>query len=198
VEVRHRSFYFGPLRSSTTEQSPLYTGPGNALHFLEKLGAAFVNIDLPPGAGSVPPTSINTSPLGYVRLHGRNARAWFDPKATRDEKYDYRYGPEELAQWKERILKLAARTGKTFVIANNHFKAQAPANAIELMHLLGRTPAQVPREIIQAFPELGRLVRPAEAVAVEKSILDLPGVSVDPSDQEDPVPPLPRKKGGRR
>ena len=56
VEVRHRSFYSGPLRSAEGAAPPIYTGPGNALHYLERIGAGFVNIDLPQGAGAVPPT----------------------------------------------------------------------------------------------------------------------------------------------
>jgi hypothetical protein len=56
------------------------------------------------------------------------------------------------------ILRLGERTVKTFVIANNHFRGQAPANAIELLHLLGRTPAAVPRELLLAYPEIQRLI----------------------------------------
>ncbi len=159
VEVRHRSFLFGPRESTGPGGDPaLAVGPGSAIAFLEEIGAGLVNIDIPPGKGTVPPTSINTSDLGYVRLHGRNARSWFDPRAGRDQKYDYLYGLAELAPWKERILRLAERTVRTLVILNNHFRAQAPANAVELLHLLGRTPSEAPAELVAAFPELEGLV----------------------------------------
>jgi uncharacterized protein YecE (DUF72 family) len=159
VEVRHRSFFFGPQAGSAPgEVPPLATGPGSAIAFLEEIGAGMVNIDLPAGQDTVPPTSINTSPIGYVRLHGRNARSWFDPRAGRDQKYDYLYRPEELAGWKDRILRLGERTVSTLVILNNHFRAQAPANAIELLHLLGRTPAGVPATLVAAYPQLEGLL----------------------------------------
>ena len=159
VEVRHRSFYFSPrARSSPGELPPLATGPGSAIAFLEEIGAGMVNIDLPAGEDTVPPTSINTSAIGYVRLHGRNARAWFDPRAGRDQKYDYLYSRAKLVAWKERILRLGERTTSTLVILNNHFRAQAPVNAIELLHLLGRTPAGVPAELVAAYPHLEGLL----------------------------------------
>ena len=180
VEVRSLSFFFGPPRRTAADEKKgraggveemggeeaappgeLATGPGSAIRFLEDLGAGIVNIDVPPSRGSVPPTSINTSPLGYVRLHGRNGRAWFDPRAGRDQKYDYRYSTAELAAWKERILKLGERTARTFVILNNHFRAQAPANAAELLHLLGRAPGPLPAELLHTYPDLRAYPKPA-------------------------------------
>ena len=170
VELRSRSFFFGRKGSEADEAAhaargavspPLETGPGSAIRLLEELGAGLANIDLPHSPGSVPPMSVNTSGIGYVRLHGRNSRTWFDPKAGRDEKYDYMYSLEELREWTPRIERLAARTQSTFVIANNHFRGQAPATALLLLHLLGREPAAVPAELLGAIPEL--------AAALERS-----------------------------
>jgi uncharacterized protein YecE (DUF72 family) len=175
VEVRSPGFFFGPrgdpvaagglVRDAGAGEDrgaspgrPLATGPGSAIRFLEEIGAGIVNIDLPRRGATVPPTSINTSATGYVRLHGRNAVAWFDPKAGRDEKYSYLYSLPELIEWKERIVRLGERTARTFVIMNNHFKAQAPANALQLLHLLGRTPEGVPPELLAAYPDLEKLL----------------------------------------
>ena len=46
---------------------------------------------------SIGPAAHATAAIGYVRLHGRNYRDWFREKATRNERYDYLYTPEELA-----------------------------------------------------------------------------------------------------
>jgi len=189
VELRHRSFFFGPASGDREGDGSLATGPASAIRFLEEIGAGLVNIDVPPGRGTVPPTSVNTSPIGYVRLHGRNARSWFDPKAGRDQKYDYLYSLAELAEWKIRILRLGERTDRTFVIHNNHFRAQAPANALELLKLLGRTPPDPPREILLAYPELAEILgraSQASGIPIQEEI-DAPS--------KPPPSPQPPEKG---
>jgi uncharacterized protein YecE (DUF72 family) len=138
VEVRHRSF--------------LAEGAG-AIAFFEGLGLHFVNIDLPRSRGSIPPTEITTGRLGYFRLHGRNRNTWFDPRAGRDAKYDYLYGIEELKSLLPAIERVAARAESTYVIANNHFRGQAAANAFQLIRLLGREP-RVPEPTQAEFPFL--------------------------------------------
>jgi uncharacterized protein YecE (DUF72 family) len=157
VEVRHRSFFFGPEGDQASPPS-LATGEGSAIRFLEEIGAGLCNIDMPPGRTTIPPTSINTSRLGYLRLHGRNAKSWFDPKAGRDQKYDYLYSLGELMEWRQGIERLAARTELTIVIANNHFRGQAPANALLLLHLFGRAPPEPPVELLRTFPEVARVL----------------------------------------
>ncbi len=54
------------------------------------------------------PAAHATSPVAYVRLHGRNYKEWFRKAAGRDERYDYLYTPKELAPWVERIRELAS------------------------------------------------------------------------------------------
>jgi uncharacterized protein YecE (DUF72 family) len=122
VEVRHRSF--------------LDPSPGGGLPFLGELGLNFVNIDLPASSTHPGLTTINTGPLGYFRLHGRNREAWFDAHASRDEKYNYLYSLEELRRIAELVVRVAARTQLTFVVANNHYRGKAPANARQLVTLL--------------------------------------------------------------
>ncbi len=148
VEVRHVSFLRGGSESTF-------------LRFLEEIGAGFVNVDLPEGPGTLPPTVINTSSTGYVRLHGRNARAWFDRRAGRDQKYDYLYDREELSDWVRRMIELAGRALTTYAIANNHFRGQAPANALELAASLGRRLPPLPETFLTAYPRLAELA-PAE------------------------------------
>ena len=40
-----------------------------------------------------------TSPVAYVRVHGRNYRDWFRKGAGRDARYDYLYPAGELEPW---------------------------------------------------------------------------------------------------
>jgi len=140
VEVRHRSFLDGSA--------------SGALPFLERLGMDFANIDFPRGRTSTPPTCVNTGSTGYYRLHGRNRDSWFDPQAGRDDKYDYLYPVDELEEFVPSIRKLAARTQVTFVIANNHFRGQAPANGFQLAHLLKGESPPVPPALLATYPQL--------------------------------------------
>ncbi|MCZ6794769.1 MAG: DUF72 domain-containing protein [Planctomycetota bacterium] len=140
VELRHRSF--------------LDRDTGGGLPFLGRLGLGFVNIDLPRSRTSPPPSCINTTPVGYYRLHGRNTAAWFDPKADRDSKYSYLYSLSELRELMEPVQELARRTQVTYVITNNHFRGQAAANALQLIQLAGRTPSRIPETLQSEFPFL--------------------------------------------
>lgn len=140
VEVRHQSW----------EQPE-----GGAL--LSELGASFANIDQPQGRNTLAPAARVTTPeLAYVRLHGRNAAAWFNTKAGRDDKYDYLYDEAELLEWATRIRAVSAQAKRTLVIANNHYRGKAPANAIELRALAGES-VRVPRALGQTYARLNAL-----------------------------------------
>jgi len=47
------------------------------LEILDRRGAGFCNIDQPRLGSTLPPTAFVTGRVAYVRLHGRNASAWF-------------------------------------------------------------------------------------------------------------------------
>jgi uncharacterized protein YecE (DUF72 family) len=57
-----------------------------ALGFLRDQELNFCNIDQPQSSTAITGTRLVTGPVGYVRLHGRNAKAWFSKQAGRDEK----------------------------------------------------------------------------------------------------------------
>ena len=82
----------------------------------------------------VRPSSDATSPIGYVRFHGRNAANWFTgDNVTR---YAYDYTADELAPWAERVATIAAQTKETYVFFNNHAFGGAPSNAEMIETLL--------------------------------------------------------------
>lgn len=155
--------------AATCDQAPLVVEVRNrtwedpqALDHLRGLGLSLANIDQPPVDDSIlPPAARVTAPgLAYVRLHGRNVRAWFARDAGRDARYDYLYSPEELLEWGERIELLSGMAERTLVIANNHYRGQAPANALELRRLREGPEVRVPSTLLASFPRLAR-VRPA-------------------------------------
>ena len=144
VEVRHSSWLTTEFLASLREQ-----------------GIAFCNIDQPALSSNIPPTTHVTSATAYVRLHGRNAAAWFDEGAGRDRRYDYLYSNEELSGWAERIISMAARARDVFVIANNHFGGQGIANALELKSIVAGAKVKAPAGVLERFPRLRDRAEPA-------------------------------------
>jgi len=65
---------------------------------LREQRVAFCNIDQPIIGRSLEPSEEITSPMGYVRLHGRRYDTWFsdDPEVPQHERYNYLYSTEEL------------------------------------------------------------------------------------------------------
>ena len=50
---------------------------------------------------------------------------------NRDTRYDYLYKEEELDEWIPRILQMGEKAEDVYVIGNNHFRGQAPANVLQ-------------------------------------------------------------------
>lgn len=145
VELRHGSWLAGDLLSE-----------------LSARGVGFCNVDQPELSANIPPTAHRTSGIGYVRLHGRNAEAWFADGAGRDRRYDYLYGAEELAGWVDRIAALSTGAQDVFIIANNHYRGKGVVNALEIKSAIEKAPVAVPPELAAAYPRLSDIARPGE------------------------------------
>ncbi len=133
VEFRHRSWLEDDTRAAT-------------LALLEDLGAAHVVVDAPKteARNLVPTVVATTSPLAYVRFHGRNAGTWNVRGRSAAERFDYLYSDEELREWVEPLRELAQTSEEAYVVFNNNgrsaanggFVPQAPTNAVTLAGLL--------------------------------------------------------------
>jgi len=64
-----------------------------------------------------------------------------------------------------RALLIAEQTADVFVIANNHYRGKAPANALMLKRAIGGRRAQAPAALIEAYPELAKAADPLPAPA---------------------------------
>jgi uncharacterized protein YecE (DUF72 family) len=135
LEVRHASWNVPELYAALAAQ-----------------GIGFVNLDQPLFRDSLAPSAVATAQVGYVRIHGRNARDWFRAAATRDERYDYLYGPEELRPWAARAREIAASPGVTdvYVVTNNHFAGQEVVNALQLRSLVEGRKVEGPETLWKA------------------------------------------------
>ncbi len=102
---------------------------------LRQAGLGFCAVDEPPLRGLMPRLVLATSPVGYVRFHGRNAARWWRHENP-SERYDYLYSVEELTDWIPRIRAIEAATEKTYVLFNNCHVGHAPRNARMMLDLL--------------------------------------------------------------
>jgi uncharacterized protein YecE (DUF72 family) len=114
----------------------------------------YCNIDQPALAHCLAPSAHVTSGVGYVRLHGRRRDTWFADKVPAHERYNYLYSLAQLDEWVPRIAEVAGKARRTFVFANNHYRGQGPANALQLRALLERQPVAVPSTMRSRFPTL--------------------------------------------
>lgn len=139
VEMRHGDWHSRPF-----------------LDMLSERDVAFCNIDQPTLSQGLPPTAVSTARVGYIRLHGRNYKSWFQggESENRHERYNYLYSPAELEPWLKRIEQVAERSRNTYVVANNHFEGKAAANALELISMLLGKKVEAPDTLVQAYPEL--------------------------------------------
>jgi uncharacterized protein YecE (DUF72 family) len=139
VEVRHASWNVPGTFALLTEHN-----------------AGFCNIDQPLIGRSMKATEEATSPVGYVRLHGRRYDTWFsdDENLPSHERYNYLYSMEELKPWVMRIEKLQESANDVFVIANNHYQGKAVVNALQLISILKPAKVKVPEPILQNYPQL--------------------------------------------
>ena len=118
VEFRHRSW--------TTDET---------FSLLRDLRVAYCCVDEPRLPNLPPPVAQATSPLAYVRFHGRNRQKWWTHTQAW-ERYDYLYTEAELQEWVPHLRALADATEKCYAFFNNHARGQAVTNAQMLARLL--------------------------------------------------------------
>jgi len=121
---------------------------------LRAQGVAFCNVDQPVIGDSMAPSGRVTARIGYLRMHGRNYRTWFQKDAGRDARYDYLYTKAEVKEVSERLRAMKQSAEETYAITNNHFRGQALVNALEILEELDTRPPAVPPLLAEAYPQL--------------------------------------------
>ena len=77
-------------------------------------------------------------PNAYIRLHGRNANAWYaaSPEQNGSDRYDYEYSEGELKEFVP-VVHVASEEGrKVQVYFNNHPKGNGARNAMQLKEMV--------------------------------------------------------------
>ena len=136
IEFRNRNWVEGEQLDAT-------------LKYLAACRATLVWVDAPAQDHfTIMPPSLNAitnSRLGYLRLHGRDARAYLTGR-TVAARFNYNYSDEEIDEVATRCRRLAAKTSSLHVIFNNNALDYAPHAALRLRAALGQVIAGVPRQ----------------------------------------------------
>ena len=143
VELRHRD-WTDPDRGES--RPPVQT-------LLEDEGVAWVMIDEPKFRTSIRDVPL-TSRVGYFRFHGRNYAQWWRHDSPED-RYDYLYPAPEQQELAGEVREVAARAEETYVFYNNHYRAKAVVNALELKATFGQSlSAPLPESLLAEYPKL--------------------------------------------
>lgn len=140
VELRHKSW--------SDEAHAIFD-------LLEAHGAAWTQIDEPKFRFSIRQNLMpNIKGFYYMRLHGRNAEQWWEHERSED-RYNYLYSEAELKPFAEAVKTARALVKKQYIYLNNHFAAQAVADAAVLRHMLDEpVKAPMPAELVMRYPML--------------------------------------------
>lgn len=140
VELRHRSWS---------------DHAADIARLLHRFGAAWTQIDEPKFRFSIRQDRLpNVNSFYYMRLHGRNAEQWWKHEKSED-RYNYLYSEAELTPIAEAVRMARALVQKQYVYLNNHFAAQAVADAAVLRQLLDEpVTAPMPAELVSRYPML--------------------------------------------
>lgn len=140
VELRHRSWS---------------DGADAVFGLLDQFGAAWAQIDEPKFKGSIEQSLLpNVKGFYYLRLHGRNASEWWHPEKSED-RYNYLYTEPELKPFASALQTARTLVKRQYAFLNNHFAAQAVADAAMLRTMLDDPiPAPLPAELVSRYPML--------------------------------------------
>jgi uncharacterized protein YecE (DUF72 family) len=144
VELRHRDW-----------TDPQRFGP-RTQNLLDEEGVIWVMIDEPKFKTSIRDIP-STGPSAYFRFHGRNYAQWWRHDAAED-RYNYLYTPAEQAELASDIQTASKQVQDTYVFYNNHYRAKAVVNAVEMNATLGLPlgPA-LPETLVAEYPELAEV-----------------------------------------
>ncbi len=141
IEFRNRNWVVGDQLKSTVD-------------FLRQRNVGFVNVDAPSAEHfSIVPSNLNevtTSRFSYLRLHGRDPKAYLTGK-TVAKRFDYDYSNDEIEEVADRSRKLASEAKEVHVVFNNNNLDYAPRAAIRLRKALGQKVSAVAGQTPELF-----------------------------------------------
>ncbi len=130
LELRHHDWFDDRHREETVA-------------FLREQGVTLASIDGPPADGKhftiMPSVDVITEPrLAYLRLHGRDTKAYLTGKTVAD-RFDYNYSDREIDEIMGRAVSLGKQADDVHVVFNNNRADYAPKAAERLRKKLGQS-----------------------------------------------------------
>jgi uncharacterized protein YecE (DUF72 family) len=153
---------FGDITNLTFELRHNSWQSPDALKYLDSLNATVANLDYPTARDSFNLRCCSVGKHAYLRLHGRNAKAWFNRKASRDETYNYLYSENELEDIMNRAVQLAKMSHSLTIVANNHYQGKEAVNALQLKAMIAGGRVPVPGLLAEKYPQLKKIASGAE------------------------------------
>lgn len=157
LEVRHATW------DSSTAQA-----------FCKEHNLTMCTIDQPQIGRSLPFHLTVLNDKAYIRMHGRNTAAWKQSitnygkeqsYAQQSERYKYLYSPGELMEISQVIKEVQTSVREVYVIMNNHPVGNAPANALEMIHMLEKKiKVKMPETMTETFERLKRFAQPVTEI----------------------------------
>jgi uncharacterized protein YecE (DUF72 family) len=128
------------------------------LKILARNGAAYTIVDEP----LLPPDVHVTSDFSYIRWHGHGVNLW----------YDYDYNVKELTPWVPKLDEIKVKTKRVYGYFNNHFRANAVKNAVEILKIL-KNDTVIQNRILEKIKEHRRKIsrqeiRPLDSFTVDE------------------------------
>jgi uncharacterized protein YecE (DUF72 family) len=135
IEFRNRNWAIGQQLRSTID-------------FLRKHETIFVNVDAPATEHFtiLPPelNEITDRRVAYLRLHGRDAKAYLTGK-TVAARFNYDYSDDEVEEIAQRTRKLSREAQEVHVVFNNNALDYAPHAALRLRKALDQIVSPPPQ-----------------------------------------------------
>ncbi len=136
-----------------------------------QVGLIWVAVDYPQLAGMPISDLTLTQRTGYIRLHGRNDKTWWEGQSAA-ERHDYRYSEQELAVWAERIVARRDDCDQLYVLFENTTKGHALHNIPMLRQMLRAEGITLAEDLDDAPLTLGeRLAQQALAQTLSDSLI---------------------------
>ena len=161
AHLQHIHEAFGDIANLTFELRHNSWQAPAALDAMRALGVTVANLDYPTARDSFNLRHCDVGEHAYLRLHGRNAAAWFNRKAGRDETYNYLYSGDEMEAIAERATRIATLSKSLTLIANNHFQGKEFVNALEARARVLNRPVKVPPKLLEQYPQLKGIAKDA-------------------------------------
>ncbi|MBT3374409.1 MAG: DUF72 domain-containing protein [Lentisphaerae bacterium] len=150
---------FSPLAPLIVEVRHVSWQTAEALGFLQDLPATVAHLDYPTARDSFTPRLCTSGQTAYLRLHGRNRKAWFSRKATVEETYNYDYSTEEVKGLAERSEEILGKVKELTIVANNHYQGKAVSAALRIKSELTKEKLAIPPALVDTYPHLIRILK---------------------------------------